>query len=126
LWVRSPPFPLMDKVNLPNVAAVILLVFIALAVGSAFYNDYVKPDETDQLRQSVIQSCHRAQTRSALDQRFALEAAKARRRNAETLFDAGEPVKAQNEIATAKVYEDIAEGYAKITPVNCEQAYPSP
>lgn len=114
----------MNRITFPNLAAVILIVFVVIAVTSTFYKSFIGPDATELLRQATIHDCHRAQARSIVDQEFALEAAKARRRNAETAAASGDKVMAENELATAKRYESIAHQYKELTAVNCEKAYP--
>ena len=92
---------------------------LVIGFGYSFYDSFIKKD----VRDALIQRCQAGVARSELDQRFALEAAKARRRNAETLEEQGEKIKAANELATAKVYEDIADGYKRLTVKDCEDTY---
>lgn len=99
---------------------------LVIGVGWSLYDSLIKDEPTDTLHNSQLAACQRGVTRSELDQRFALEAAEARRRNAEKLAREGNSVGAQNEIATATEYENIAAGYARLTPKDCNVAYPAP
>ena len=114
----------MNHITFPNVAAIILIIFVALGAGTSFYNDYVKEDRYQLLRSAVIRDCQKLQARSILQQQFANEAGKARRRNAENAAAVGDKVTAENELATARVYEKIAQGFENLTPVDCEESYP--
>lgn len=112
----------MKKV-LENLGVVFLVAVLVIGVAWSLYDSLVKEDPVDVVKQALVQRCQIGVARSELDQRFALEAAKARRRSAETLAEEGHTVKAENELATAKVYEDIAEGYQRLTAQDCKEIY---
>lgn len=109
-----------------NIGVIFLVVAVTLGLGYSVWETVIRDEPVNIVHNSLIRLCEREQQKSLLDQQFALEAAKARRRNAETASTTGDKITADNEIATARNYERIAQGYKELTPVNCESAFPRP
>jgi hypothetical protein len=110
---------------LDNIGVIFLVSVIVVGLGWTLYDSLIKEEPVDTIYQSQVNACNRGVARSELDQRFALKASEARRRSAEKLADAGDKIGAENELATAREYEAIAEGYRKLT-IPCNIAYPQP
>ncbi len=104
------------------------MLFLFVGAGYSLYTVlWQGPSQAARdVNNNLILACEKNKARSQIFQDFALEASAARRRNAETLFDAGRKVAAQNEIATAKKYEGYANRWDKLTVHNCQAEYPDP
>ncbi len=111
-----------------NAATIAFVLFLILGAGYSLYTVIWKgPSQAARsVNHNVRVSCEKNKVRGVIFQQFALEAAAARRRNADHLSDQNDQIGALNEIATAKRYEGFAKDYAIATPQNCEDAFPDP
>lgn len=118
----------MKNIVTNNLATIIFVAFLFLGAAYTVYSVvWNGPTHAAKMvNHNVRVSCEKNKVRAVIFQQFALEAANARRRNAEHLFDQGDKIGATNELATARRYESYANQYALATPQNCETAFPDP
>lgn len=117
--------------NLKNIFSNLTLIFFVIVVGGGLlYSIYASVFSTSAKRaqqaiENNISACNKALARATVFENFALEAASARRRNADKLAEEGNNIAAQNEIATAKKYESFAKQWDALTVHNCRAEYGS-
>ncbi len=102
-----------------NAALILFVVFVA---GGLIYS-FIQSRETGATKRDLIEACNQAEQGAEVFESFALEAASARRRNADQLSARGQNIAAANEIATAKKYEGFARKWHQLTIHNCEEYY---
>lgn len=113
--------------KLANIAfyALIALVFsiFAYSAYTALFSD--TREIAKKAIENQIHQCQRIQGRSAIVEAFMLEAAAARRSGAAKADAEGNPVAAQNELATAMKYERFAAQHDALVIKDCEAEYAS-
>lgn len=111
-----------------NFATIAFVLFLIIGAGYSLYTViWQGPSQSArEVNKNLILACEKNKARSQVFQDFALEAAAARRRSSETLYDAGKKIAAENEVATAKKYEGFASRWDRLTVHNCLAEYPEP
>lgn len=108
-------------------ATILFVAFIAFGLGYSLYKSVwsTADDKAAKAIENQIKACDKALARATVFENFALEAASARRRNADKLAEEDSNIAAQNEIATAKKYESYAKQWDALTVHNCRAEYGS-